>query len=112
MAFLILGLALLAMKMASFGPAASWSWFIVLAPFGAAVAWWAYADSSGLTQRRAIRRMERRKEERRERALHNLGLGTTPQRSNGIVRDPPRRSDADPTPSVTPSTLGGPKSRQ
>jgi small Trp-rich protein len=76
MAFLVLGLVLLGMKAAEFGPVANWSWFWVLAPFGLAVLWWAFADSTGLTQRRAIDKMERRKADRRQRDMENLGLGT------------------------------------
>lgn len=75
MAFLLLGLALLALKFAEIGPVALWSWWVVLAPFGLAVAWWAYADSTGLTQRRAIAKMEKRRAERRQRDMEALGLG-------------------------------------
>jgi len=78
MAFLILGLLLLAMKATEFGPVAGWSWFVVLAPFGLAVLWWAFADSTGLTQRRAIDKMERRKEERRKRDMEALGMTHRP----------------------------------
>ncbi len=75
MAFLILGVLLLGMKMAEFGPVASWSWWVVLAPFGLAIAWWGFADSIGLTQRRAMDKMEQTKRERRNRNLEALGLG-------------------------------------
>lgn len=75
MAFLILGVLLLGMKMAEFGPVASWSWWVVLAPFGLAIAWWGFADSIGLTQRRAMDKMEQTKRERRSRNLEALGLG-------------------------------------
>lgn len=75
MAFLLLGLALLALKFAEIGPVATWSWWVVLAPFGMAVAWWGYADSTGLTQRRAIAKMEKRRAERRQRDMEALGLG-------------------------------------
>jgi small Trp-rich protein len=37
MAFLILGILLLTLKLAEFGPVAAWSWWLVLAPFGLAV---------------------------------------------------------------------------
>lgn len=76
MAFLLLGLALLGLKIAEIGPVATLSWWLVLAPFALAVAWWGFADSSGLTQRRAIEKMERRKVERRQRDMEALGLGT------------------------------------
>ena len=75
MAFLILGILLLAMKLAEFGPVAAWSWWLVLAPFGLAVLWWGFADSIGLTQRRAMDKMEEKKIERRNRNLEALGMG-------------------------------------
>lgn len=76
MAFLVLGLILLGMKAAEFGPVAAWSWWIVLAPFGLAVLWWAFADGTGLTKRREIEKMEKRKVDRRQRDLEALGLTT------------------------------------
>lgn len=82
MAFLLLGLALLAMKAAEFGPVAGWSWWVVLAPFGLAVAWWSFADSTGLTQKRAIDKMEKRKADRRQRDMDALGL--TPKRDKQV----------------------------
>ena len=39
MAFLILGVLLLVLKLAEFGPVAAWAWWVVLAPFGLAAAW-------------------------------------------------------------------------
>ncbi len=39
MAFLILGILLLALKLAEFGPVGAWSWWVVLLPFGLATAW-------------------------------------------------------------------------
>ena len=77
MLFLLLGIALLTMKFLELGPVAGWSWWVVLLPFGLAVAWWAFADSSGLTRRRAMDKMEQRKKERRERDLVKLGLSPT-----------------------------------
>ena len=74
MAFLILGILLLALKLAEFGPVATWSWWVVLLPFALATAWWAFSDSIGLTQRRAMAKMEQTKVERRDRNLQALGL--------------------------------------
>ena len=54
MYFLGLGLVLLAMKFLELGPVAMWDWWVVLAPFGLAVAWWAWADSSGYTKKKAM----------------------------------------------------------
>lgn len=84
MAFLILGILLLAMKLAEFGPVAGWPWWAVLLPFGLAVLWWAFSDSIGLTQRRAMDKMEEKKAERRNRNLEALGLG--PRRDRKATR--------------------------
>lgn len=54
MYFLGLGLVLLLMKYLAIDPVAAWSWLVVLAPFGLAVAWWALADATGYTKRRAM----------------------------------------------------------
>ena len=80
MAFLILGILLLVMKMAELGPVAAWPWWAVLAPFALAVAWWALADSIGLTQRRSMDKMEKTKAERRNRNLQALGMGPERER--------------------------------
>lgn len=74
MVFVIVGTILVLLKWLEIGPVAGWSWWWILAPFGLAFAWWIYADSTGLTQRRAIRRMQERKDARRERDLEKLGL--------------------------------------
>ena len=74
MAFLIVGVLLLAMKMTEFGPVAQWSWFVILAPFGLAVLWWAFADSTGITQRRAMNKLDERQQERRRRDMEKLGI--------------------------------------
>jgi small Trp-rich protein len=76
MAFLILGILLLALKLAEFGPVAAWSYWLVLAPFGLAVIWWGFSDAIGLTQRRAMDKIEPTKADRRNRNLEALGLGT------------------------------------
>jgi len=80
MAFMILGVLLLAMKLAELGPVTSWSWWVVLAPFGLAAAWWALADAIGLTQRRAMDKMEKTKIDRRKRNLEALGMGPRRER--------------------------------
>ena len=74
MAFVIVGVLLVLMKVAEFGPVAGLSWWWVLAPFAGAMAWWAFADGTGLTKKREIDKMEERKAERRRKALVNLGM--------------------------------------
>jgi small Trp-rich protein len=86
MPFVAIGTVLLLLKMFDVEPVVGWSWIWILAPFGAAVAWWVYADSSGLTQKRAMRRMEERKQARRERDLEALGLNIDSDRRKRAVR--------------------------
>lgn len=68
MYFLGLGIVLLVLKFLEIGPVAAWSWWLVLAPFGLAVVWWAWADASGYTKRRAMEREEEKTQARRQRA--------------------------------------------
>ena len=74
--FLGLGLLALALKYFEIGMVATWSWWIVLSPFAMAVAWWAWADSSGYTKRRVIEREDRRKQDRIDRQKTNMGMKT------------------------------------
>lgn len=67
-----LGLILLLLKYAEVDPVAAWSWWWVLAPFGLAVAWWAWADSSGYTKRKAMEREDKRRDTRRARTKNAL----------------------------------------
>lgn len=67
-----LGLVLLLLKYTEVGPVAAWSWGWVLAPFALAVAWWAWADSSGYTKRKAMAREDKRRDARRERTKNAL----------------------------------------
>ena len=80
MYFLGLGLVLLVMKWLELGPVVGWSWWIVLAPFALAVAWWAWADSSGLTKRREMDKMDKRRADRIDKQREALGLGTKKRR--------------------------------
>ena len=78
MYFLLLGVLLVALKLAEFGPVGLWSWWGVLAPFACAAAWWAWADASGYSKRRAMDAMKEKQAERRRRNLE--ALGTDPKR--------------------------------
>ena len=75
MYFLILGLVLLAMKYLEFGPVANWSWTVVLAPFALAALWWAWADWSGYSKKKAMERMDKRKQDRIDKQRSALGIG-------------------------------------
>jgi small Trp-rich protein len=78
--FIVLGVILIALKLADISVVAAWSWWLVLAPFGCALAWWAYADSTGLTKRREMDKLENRKLERRRRSLEALGIDRDAQK--------------------------------
>jgi small Trp-rich protein len=67
-----LGLILLLLKYTEVGPVATWSWWLVLAPFALAVAWWAWADSTGYTKRKAMAQEDKRRDARRERTKNAL----------------------------------------
>ena len=74
MYFLGLGLVFLVLKYLALGPVAAWDWWIVLLPFGLAVAWWAWADSTGYTKKKVMERENARKQERVDRARDALGM--------------------------------------
>ena len=74
MYFLILGLAMLAMKYLEFGPVADWSWWIVMSPFALAVLWWAWADKTGYTKRIEMEKMDKRKQDRLDKQRDALGM--------------------------------------
>ena len=69
-----LGVVLLALKYLEIGPVAVWSWWVVLAPFALAMAWWAWADSTGYTKRKVVEREERRKQARIDKSRDAMGL--------------------------------------
>ena len=73
MYFLGLGVILLAMKYLEIWPVEAWSWWVVLAPFGLAVAWWAWADASGYTKRKAMERENERRQDRIDRSKTAIG---------------------------------------
>ena len=80
MLFLVVGIALLAMKVMEFGVVAQWSWFVVLAPFALAVAWWTWADWSGYTKRRQMDKEDARRQARIDKQRANLGMKTSKKR--------------------------------
>lgn len=74
MYFLLIGIVMLALKYLEIGPIASLSWWIVLSPFGMAIAWWWWADSSGYTKRVEIAKMAKRKDDRIDKQRDAMGL--------------------------------------
>jgi len=78
--FVVLGVLLIALKLADVGMVAAWSWWAVLSPFAAAAVWWAYADASGLTKKREMNKLEEKKLERRRKNLEALGIDRDKQK--------------------------------
>jgi len=77
----LVGVVLIVCNLAGIGPMAGWTWSLTgdlwkfCVPFAIAAAWWLWADASGLTKRRAMRRDDQRKIDRRERNIEAMGLG-------------------------------------
>ncbi|MDD0809658.1 TIGR04438 family Trp-rich protein [Curvibacter sp. RS43] len=74
MFFLGVGVVLLLLKYLELGPVAAWNWYLVLAPFGLAALWWVWADHTGYTKRRAMEKMQKRKQERIDKQKEALGF--------------------------------------
>ena len=76
MLFLGLGIVLLAMWYLEIGPVATWAWYIIFAPFGLAIAWWAWADSSGYTKRKAMEKENAKRQARIDKNKEAIGTLT------------------------------------
>lgn len=85
--FVIIGCALLGMKLLETGFAADWAWWSVLLPFGLAVLWWSFADSIGLTKKREMDKLDERKEERRRRQMDALGINWRRTKRVAVIRE-------------------------
>lgn len=74
----LLGIAVLLtlLKLADVEPVASWSWYVILGAYGVTAAWWAWADMSGYTKRRAADKIEQRRLKRIEKNKEAMGTGT------------------------------------
>ncbi len=104
MILVLIGVVLLVLKFAEIGFGADLGWGWVLAPFGLAAVWWAIRDSTGMTQKAAIDRMEERKIKRRERDMEALGLNTRRARRVQAVKSAHRRAQSpDERDSVAPN---------
>ncbi len=68
--FLGIGMLLLMMKFFEFGPVGHWSWWLVLLPFGLALAWFEIVEPFfGLDKKKAHNELEKVKEERIKKGL-------------------------------------------
>ncbi|MBV1731730.1 MAG: TIGR04438 family Trp-rich protein [Hydrogenophaga sp.] len=74
MYLLIAGVGLMLLKYFEIGFVAELSWWWVLSPFAMAVAWWAWADSTGYTKRKEMEKMDQKKQDRIERQRQALGM--------------------------------------
>jgi small Trp-rich protein len=77
MYLVFVGVALMLLKYLEIGMVAEWSWWIILAPFGLAVAWWTWSDASGYTKRKAMEKETKKKRERIDKNRANIGLAPT-----------------------------------
>lgn len=75
-----LGVVLVLLKLLAVSPVADWSWLWVLAPFALTAVWWAWADATGYTKRRAMDSMDKRKQDRLDKQKQALGLGAHKKR--------------------------------
>jgi small Trp-rich protein len=77
--FIVVGVAMLVMNFAGIGPVGQWTWaerwWVMLLPFGLAAVWWAIADSTGMTQRKAMDKDDAKRDARRQKHMEALGLG-------------------------------------
>ncbi len=92
----MLGVALSVLKLMGVGFMAAVAWWWVLVPFALAAAWWQFADSSGITQRDAMRRADEKAQKRRAAQYESLGMrvpGPNPKRPTVIDQTPSRRDD-------------------
>ena len=74
MYLLLIGLLGLVLKYLEIGPVAALSWWVLLIPFALAVAWWAWADSTGYTKKKEMDKMDLRKQERIEKQRAAMGM--------------------------------------
>jgi len=103
MPLVVIGTLLLIAHLADFGPFGSWPWYVIAAPFAGAVLWWNFADNSGWTQRRVMEKMEKKKADRREKAMDALGLSTRRERHATRSKEDAARNTSGPAAPPGPS---------
>lgn len=80
MLFLGLGIIFLLMWWLEIAPVATWAWYFVFSPFALAMAWWAWADSSGYTKRKAMEKENAKKQARIDKNKEAIGTLTNKRR--------------------------------
>ena len=61
------------MKYLDIAPVINWPWWWVLSPFGVAVVWWFWADSTGWTKKHAMKRENERRQARIDKNREAIG---------------------------------------
>lgn len=74
MYLLIAGMVLMLLKYLQIGFVAELSWWWVLSPFALAMAWWGWADATGYTKRKAMEKMDQKKQDRIDKQREALGI--------------------------------------
>lgn len=75
---LVLGILLILLKYLEVSPVVNWTWWWVLSPLAVTAAWWAWADASGYSKRKAMEKMDQRKQDRINK--HKEALGIQPRK--------------------------------
>lgn len=75
-----LGIILVLLKYLEISVVATWPWWWVLAPFALTALWWTWADATGYTKRRAMDKIDKRKQSRIDKNKEALGLGVQKKR--------------------------------
>ncbi|GAB2732001.1 hypothetical protein GCM10027019_09190 [Melaminivora jejuensis] len=77
---LVLGLLLIFLKYFQVAPVADWAWWWVLSPLAVTAVWWAWADASGYTKRKAMEKIDQRKLDRINRQKQAMGTAARKRR--------------------------------
>ena len=72
---LVLGILLILLKYLEVSPVVNWTWWWVLSPLAVTAAWWAWADAWGYTNRKAMQKMDQRKQDRIDRQKQAMQPG-------------------------------------
>ena len=86
MLFLAIGVLMIVLHFAGIWPSATWTWDFTgdlwkfCVPFALAVAWWSFADKSGMNKRREMQKMDDKKAARRHENMVSLGTDTRSSR--------------------------------
>lgn len=74
MYFLLIGILGLGLKYFEIEPVSSLNWWLAILPFGLAALWWAWADASGYTKRKEMKKMDDRRLKRINKQRDSMGL--------------------------------------